>query len=292
MNTTELGVIFRPELPPERLRPIAQLAESVGLAELWLWEDCFYAGGLTAAATALAATERLRVGLGVIPVPLRNVAMTAMEIAGLARLHPGRFQPGVGHGVLDWMGQVGARADSPMTLLREYLTALRGLLDGERVTSEGRYVELQDVGLTWPPVERVPLYAAAVGPKTLALSGALADGTILTGETTPAQLRQAREIVDQARSEAGRSGRHHLTVYVMAATGEGAQHRLEEERRFWKVAPEAPLGVSGDAHAVAAGLLHWIEAGADTVVLQPAAGDPDLARFVEFVATEVRELIP
>jgi alkanesulfonate monooxygenase SsuD/methylene tetrahydromethanopterin reductase-like flavin-dependent oxidoreductase (luciferase family) len=294
VNTTELGVVVRPELPPERLREIARHAESAGLAELWLWEDCFYAGGLTAAATALAATEHLRVGVGVIPVPLRNVAITAMEIAGLARLHPGRFQPGLGHGVQDWMGQVGARAASPMTLLREYLAALRQLLDGERVTTEGRYVQLRDVALTWPPTERVSLRTAAVGPKTLALSGALSDGTILTGETTPAQLRQARAIVDQARSEAGLEGRHQLTVYVMAAIGAGAERRLADERRFWKAEPDAPLGIAndaGDAAAVAEGLDRWIEAGADVVVLQPAAGDPDLEAFVEFVARELRPLI-
>ncbi|MCW2521668.1 MAG: oxidoreductase [Frankiales bacterium] len=292
MNSTGLGVIFRPELPPERLRDIAQLAESVGLAELWLWEDCFYAGGLTAAATALAATQRLRVGLGVMPVPLRNVATTAMEIAGLSRLHPGRFRPGLGHGVLDWMGQIGARAASPMTLLSEYLTALRALLDGERVSTSGRYVQLEDVALTWPPLERVELFTAAVGPKTLAVSGAIADGTVLTGETTPDQLRQARAIVDQARTQAGRGGRHQLTVYVMAATGPDAHRRLDEERRRWSVDPGAQLGVAGDADAVAAGLQAWVEAGADTIVLQPAAGEPDLERFVEFAATEVRALVP
>ena len=57
-------------------------------------------------------------------MPLRNVALTAMEIATLARLFPGRLTVGVGHGVLDWMSQVGGRVESPMTLLREYTAAL------------------------------------------------------------------------------------------------------------------------------------------------------------------------
>ena len=58
------------------------------------------------------------VGIGVLPVPLRNVALTAMETATLHRLFPGRLTVGVGHGVQDWMGQVGARPESPVTLLR------------------------------------------------------------------------------------------------------------------------------------------------------------------------------
>jgi hypothetical protein len=45
------------------------------------------------------------------------------------------------------MGQAGARAASPLTLLSEYLPALRGLLDGARLTVDGRYVSLADVAL-------------------------------------------------------------------------------------------------------------------------------------------------
>lgn len=49
-----LGVVFRPQSPPERLRDVVAAAEEAGVAELWLWEDCFLEGGLTAAAAALA----------------------------------------------------------------------------------------------------------------------------------------------------------------------------------------------------------------------------------------------
>ena len=40
-----------------------------------------------------------------------------MEIATIERLFPGRFVPAIGHGVQRWMGQVGARVESPLTLL-------------------------------------------------------------------------------------------------------------------------------------------------------------------------------
>ena len=59
----------------------------------------------------LGATERLTIGLGLIPVPLRNVAVLAMELATLQRMFPGRLRVGVGHGVQDWMGQVGGPGD-------------------------------------------------------------------------------------------------------------------------------------------------------------------------------------
>ena len=137
---TILAATCWPQVPPERLRTVARAAEDCGLAELWLWEDCFWGGAMSLASALLAWTDRLPVGIGVLPVPLRNVALTAMEVAALHRLFPGRVTVGVGHGVQGWMGQVGARVESPVTLLGEYLQALRGLLRGERLTVDGRYV--------------------------------------------------------------------------------------------------------------------------------------------------------
>jgi alkanesulfonate monooxygenase SsuD/methylene tetrahydromethanopterin reductase-like flavin-dependent oxidoreductase (luciferase family) len=161
---TRLGVVFLPQLAPERLREVAEAADEAGLEELWLWEDCFFESGIASASAALAWTERLRVGIGLLPVPLRNVALTAMEIATMQRLFPGRVRVGVGHGVQSWMGQVGARAGSPVSLLREHLGALRALLDGQELTTNGRYVKLERVKLDWPPDRRLSCSRAPLGP--------------------------------------------------------------------------------------------------------------------------------
>ncbi|MGA5892613.1 LLM class flavin-dependent oxidoreductase, partial [Streptomyces cellulosae] len=182
--TTILGAVFRPQLATERLRSVVRAADAAGLDELWLWEDCFWEGGISTGAAALAWSERLRVGIGLLPVPLRNVAVTAMEAASLHRLFPGRPVIGVGHGVQDWMGQVGARVESPLTLLREHLLALRALLAGETVTTKGRYVSLDDVTLDWPPPGPVDVLAGGIGPRTVRLTGEAADGTILTADTS------------------------------------------------------------------------------------------------------------
>jgi alkanesulfonate monooxygenase SsuD/methylene tetrahydromethanopterin reductase-like flavin-dependent oxidoreductase (luciferase family) len=288
---TVLGTVFLPQLPPERMRRVARAADEAGLEELWLWEDCFLESGIASAAAILAWTERLRVGVGVLPVPLRNVALTAMEVATLNRLFPRRVDIGVGHGVQPWMAQVGARAESPLTLLREHLTALRALLRGERITARGRYVRLDDVALDWPPTAPPAVLAGATGPRTLRLSGELADGTILTASTAPAAVAQARRLVDEGRASSGRGEPHRLIVYLHAATGPGCAERLENELRGWGRAATPDLGVAGDAAAVAAAVRRWADAGADTVVLQPTADDPDHEGFVRFVAEDVRPLV-
>jgi alkanesulfonate monooxygenase SsuD/methylene tetrahydromethanopterin reductase-like flavin-dependent oxidoreductase (luciferase family) len=226
---TGLGAVFRPQLAPERLRSIVRLADSAGLEELWLWEDCFREGGISTAAAALAWTERIKVGVGLLPVPLRNVAVTAMEAAGLYRMFPGRPVLAVGHGVQDWMGQVGARVESPVTLLREHLDALRALLRGERVTVEGRYVKLDDVALDWPPAEPVSVIAGATGPRSLRLAGEAADGTLLTASTSVKGVRRARQLIDEGRESAGRSrdAAHQVVVYLLTATGPDGPTRLQ-----------------------------------------------------------------
>jgi alkanesulfonate monooxygenase SsuD/methylene tetrahydromethanopterin reductase-like flavin-dependent oxidoreductase (luciferase family) len=258
---TTLGAICLPQVPPERLREVAIAAEDSGLDELWLWEDCFWGGAVPACAAALAWTGRLRVGIGVLPAPLRSVVTTAMDTAMLHRLFPGRVMIGVGHGVQSWMRQVGAAEESPMTLLREHLTAARALLRGEKVTVEGRYVQLDEVTLQWPPPS-APLLAGATGDRTLRLSGEVADGTILVAETTPEEVRRARGLIDEGRAAARRDDEHRLIVNIRVP-GVGA----------------------ADAVEVAGGVRSLGAAGADTVVLQPAHESLDPVDMIRFATS-------
>ncbi|KAA1425066.1 LLM class flavin-dependent oxidoreductase [Mumia zhuanghuii] len=288
---TALGVVFRPQLPPERLRSIVRAADGAGLDELWLWEDCFLESGIATSSAALAWSERLHVGVGLLPVPLRNVALTAMEVATLHRLFPGRVTVGIGHGVQDWMAQVGARVESPLTLLHEYATALRALLRGERVSTDGRYVRLDDVALDWPPLGPVPVLAGAVGPRSLVLTGEVGDGTVIDARVTPDGLRDALALVGEGRRRAGRTGEWPVVVYVLAATGPGARERVAAEAASSGHSVDG-LGAAGDADEVAAVVRGLAEAGATTVVLQPTADEPDPEGFVRFAAERVRPLVP
>jgi len=281
----EIGVVFHPEVEPEALPGYAQDAEAAGLDELWLWEDCFREGGIASAATALAVTSSIRVATGVLPMPLRNVALTAMEASTLARMHPGRLILGVGHGVQSWMGQVGARHASPLTLMREYVPALRALLAGERVTTSGRYVTLDDVALDWPPLVPPPVWAAGEGAKTLALAGELAEGTVLTGGTSAEVARQAIAVAGQGRTAAGHADATPVAEFIMAVIAEtpdavpAARARLEAAWEHWSIAPERRGGVVGTPAEIARQLQAWIDAGVTHLVLQPME-DADRTAFL------------
>jgi alkanesulfonate monooxygenase SsuD/methylene tetrahydromethanopterin reductase-like flavin-dependent oxidoreductase (luciferase family) len=289
-TSPRVGCVFRPQLAPERLAGVARAADAAGLDELWLWEDCFAHGGISAAAIALSHSATLTVGVGVLPVPMRNVALTAMELATLDRAFPGRVRIGVGHGVQDWMGQIGARVTSPMTYLREYLTCLSALLRGETVNYSGRYVQLANVRLEWPPNPNIELLAAATGPRTLALSGELSNGTILTSGTSPDELREAMGHINSGRQRAGRTGPHSIIVDIVAATGPDARADALRELEFWQLETSKDLAAFGGADDVAEAARRWLAAGADTVVLQPAA-DVEIESFVAFVGSEVAPLL-
>jgi len=189
-----LGMCFDRTFDPALVTDFARALD--GRAEqLWIIEDCFYTGGVSLAAAALAVTEELTVGLGILPARARTAAITAMEIATLCGLAPGRVLPGIGHGVQDWMAQMGVRPESPLTALDEVLAGVGRLLDGEQVDMAGRYVHLDHVQLDQAPVPRPPVLAGVRGPKSLALAGRVADGVVLD-MAGPAYVRRALEQAD------------------------------------------------------------------------------------------------
>ncbi|TGO05135.1 N5,N10-methylenetetrahydromethanopterin reductase-related protein, SCO5024 family [Serinibacter arcticus] len=269
-----LAVVATPELPTRELLAVARAAEESGLGELWLWEDVYRQSAVAQAGAVLGATERLRIGLGVMPAPLRHVVLAAMDVATLVEMFPGRLTPGIGHGVQSWMEEIGARAASPLTLLREYSQALRPLLHGEAVTSDGRYVHLGDARLVWPPASAPPLYVGAHGPRTLRLAGEVGDGVIFQLGVSPDDARSALVTVGEGRAVRGHDGWFGVCAYV----GVDADLRAE------------------GAAATAAHLQRWVDAGATTVAVVPVTpdGEPDMsdaAGTAAWLGAEVRPLL-
>ncbi|MFJ5927032.1 LLM class flavin-dependent oxidoreductase [Kitasatospora sp. NPDC092948] len=187
-----VGVMLPRDLPASDLIPYARRAEQLGFDEVWVVEDLGWRGGVAQAATALAVTERITVGIGIMPAGARNVCFAAMELATLAQLHPGRVVAGIGHGMPGWMRDAGAWPASPVTLLKEYTTALRTLLRGEPGPANGRYVQCEGVQLTEIPELAPPVILGVRGPKSQAAAGEVADGLLLAEPAAPAYIENSR----------------------------------------------------------------------------------------------------
>jgi 5,10-methylenetetrahydromethanopterin reductase len=277
MSTTpprRLGAMFDRDRAPEELAGFARDLDASGLDDLWLVEDLGWAGGISSAAVALTASPRLRVGIGIVPAPLRNPALLAMELATLARLYPDRLVAGIGHGVAGWMAQVGAATPHKLALLEETVLAVRGLLRGETVTVDGRTVHMRQTALVHPP-QRPPLVVTGVvGPRSLELSGRVADGTIIAEGHGPDDLAAARGHI-------AADGPHELIVYVYLCVDDDPE-RLRATtapvlagQAGWLGVDPSTLYLAGGPAAVAAQRVRALwDAGAHTVVLRPIGADP------------------
>ncbi|TMR15873.1 LLM class flavin-dependent oxidoreductase [Nonomuraea turkmeniaca] len=263
--------MFDRGLPPEQLIPFAKALDATAVDDLWVVEDLGWTGGISSAATALAVTSRLRVGIGIAPAPLRNPMLLAMELGNLARLHPGRLAAGIGHGVSDWMRQVGAAPPSPLALLEETVTAVRALLRGETVTLHGKSVHLDGVSLVHPPAVVPPVLTGVKSPKSLALSGRVAQGTIVPEGIGPAQVPGILERIGAADSDD-----HELVVFTFLHTGgeDIPEAMVEGQASFLGVAPEDVVMAHGSPEEAAAQVKSLWAAGADTVAVRPLGSDP------------------
>ncbi len=241
------------------------------LDELWVVEDVPYAGGISQLSAVLAATHDVTIGHGIAPAPFRNPMALAMEWATLARLYPGRLAGGIGHGLQTWMKSIGESVDSPLTLLEETIVATKQLLHGEDPQMSGRYRSLSDYKLEFPPKVAPPVSAGVVGPKSLHLSGRVADGTILPESTGPEDVAKARAVINAGRAEAGRTDHHRLTVFAGIYCGDLEKLGPPPEGVIvggWDVVEASPT----DA---AAKLQTLIDAEVDSVVLVPFGPGPE-----------------
>jgi len=277
MTNVRIGVMYDRDWDPQGLPGFARAVEALGADDLWVVEDLGWNGGVSAAAVALGATARVRVGIGIAPAPLRSPALLAMELATLARVFPGRLVAGIGHGVQEWMAQAGVAARSPLALLEETITSVRALLHGERVELAGREVRLDGVRLVHPPADVPPVIAGVVRPRSLELSGRVADGTLIAEGHGPRDLEHVRALTTKGGAGPG----HTLTVFAFAHVGDDpdeVSRSLDphtEGHGAWLGRPqEEVFTVSGDAARAAARIGDLAAAGADTVVLRFVGAEP------------------
>ena len=292
-----VGVVFPAAAPPELLPAFAERMEALGFDELWVVEDCFLSGGLTLAATALAVTSRLRVGVGLLPAAVRNAAVCAMEIGTIARMHPGRLSVAFGHGVESWMKQIDARPSRRVRVLGEVVGAVRALLAGERLDAAGSFVNLSGVGLDHPPPHPPDILVGTTGPSGIRLAGRAADGLLLPEGCGPRFVADARQQLDAANApQAPPPG---LVAYAWLRVGEDAVSRrvLGDAVGSWAgsglypgplaaVSPAfdpqtgAParefvddIAVAGEPSQCSAAVMRLFDAGAQRVVLAAVGQD-------------------
>jgi len=167
-------------------------AEGLGYDDVWLTEHHFAEDGhapspLLQAAAIAVKTRKIRIGTSVLLLPLYHPVRVAEDGATIDILSGGRFELGVGIGyrVEEFTGlgiprsQRGGRAN-------EGLEIIRRLWEGETVTFNGKYFQIENVRLTPEPVQRPrpPLWVGGFGDAAVKRAARLGDGFIGTGDIT------------------------------------------------------------------------------------------------------------
>lgn len=189
---------------------LSQEAARLGYTSLWTPEgagqDSFQLCALRWSASRNVVPEGLTTGIAVSPVLYRTPVAFAMSGGTLSQLTGGRFIMGIGSGGAyrpRTRQSLGMGRMSALALMRDYLTAVRGLVAGEEVSYQGETLTLRGVKLAINPPPRTPVYLGSLGPEMLRLAGELADGACLNW-CTPEQIAWSRERIAEGASRAGR----------------------------------------------------------------------------------------
>lgn len=203
----KLGIVLYHgiESGPE-LREYGRIAEAAGFDSLWVTERYFHEETFSLLGYLAAATRDIKLGVGVVNPFTRNPALLGMAAATLDRISGGRFLLGLGRSDR-WViqGKMGIPYAEPLPALKDAVDIIRDLLSGETVTTtEGRF-QLAGAHLAVQPIQHPPpIYLAAIGPKSLRLAGAVADGVLLNAYVPTDYIRYAVREIRQAAEAAGR----------------------------------------------------------------------------------------
>jgi 5,10-methylenetetrahydromethanopterin reductase len=232
----KIGAHFLPEDFPVFVESV-KAAEEAGYDRAWLvdsqmlWQDVW-----VYMTHALAATERIQIGVAVTNLYTRHYSVSASAAATLAQLHPGRVVLGLGRG--DSAVRTLGHSQVATRKMGEVVPRLRALLAGRETDENGTPIRLR-----WASGETVPLMMAATGPRNLRLAGRLADIAMLQVGYNPASVRWA---VEQVRAGAEGAGRDPDEIEIALLGGMWLSNDQQEAREQSRWAAACAANHLGD----------------------------------------------
>jgi 5,10-methylenetetrahydromethanopterin reductase len=228
-----LAVAANGRAPIDEVLDLARTCDSLPVSEIWLTEDYFERGAFAVAGAALAVTQRVRVGIGVVNPWTRHPVLTAMETAALAEIGPGRVLLGLGASNARWMGeQLRLPFERPLSHLLGSVAIIRTALSGEPVDQEWGGQRLA-AKLAFTPPGPIPIALGVKGERALRAGAGVADILLLSALSSPDYVRWVRTVVGP---------RPRLDVLVGVSVDDDAAWARERIRPF----VATYLGVHGD----------------------------------------------
>ena len=195
-----------------------------------------YREAVTACAAIAGATNTVRLVPTAISPYLWHPTPTAMALATLDELAPGRVGVAVSVGNLLNLEESGHRPVRPVAAIGNMVADLRALWTGEPVRSEAPSYRLDGAYMNFSPSAPLPIYVASTGPQVLRLSGRIADGVLLSGGLTLESTRNCLAYAEQGAADAGRTRdsfrRASLIYFSVSPDGKAAVADLKTKLAF------------------------------------------------------------
>jgi len=194
-------------------------AERLGVDCVWSAEAWGH-DAVTPLAFVAARTSRIRLGTGIMQAGTRTPALVAMTAMSLAAMSRGRFLLGLGvSGPQVIEGWHGIRFERPVQRIREMVEIVRRATRGERLEFKGSVYELPLPGgegkalrSAAKPQPNIPVYLATLSPRSLEMTGEIADGWLGTSFMPD----HARVFFDHLETGARRAGRSLASLDLQA----------------------------------------------------------------------------
>jgi 5,10-methylenetetrahydromethanopterin reductase len=259
-----------------------------GFSSAWM-ANIFGLDALTALAVAGHGIGGIEIGTAVVPTYPRHPAVLAQQTLTAALALGSRLALGIGlsHKIVI-ENMYGYSFDAPAAHMREYLSILQPLLEGQPVAVEGKTMRAS-IGLSTPRAGQVPVLLAAMGQQMLRLAGQRTAGTILW-MTGPATTRDyIAPTINAAAAEAGRPAPRVVCVLPVCVTDDpdGARARAAKVFEIYGQLPSyramldregaqgpADVAIVGDEDQVASQIMALAGCGVtDFVAGEFARGD-------------------
>lgn len=200
-----------PVSPVEKLFKIAKVNEEAGFDSIWVPDHLLFIppGIVPEAWSTLGAlagvTENAVLGTCVSDPHRSHPAVLAQKVATVDRISGGRVILGIGAGEAMNLEPFGIEWRKPVSKMIEAVTIMRKLWSGEVFNYEGKFWRLKEAFLQINPIKgKVPVYFGANGPRTLRLTGEMADGW-LSIPLSPRLFRERLKVIREGAEKAGRS---------------------------------------------------------------------------------------
>lgn len=185
-----------------------KMAEDYGFEAVWQAESRLVRDAIVPMAAYAAVTEKIKVGSGVINNWTRNIGLLAATFLTLDDLAPDRIICGIGAWWDPLAKNVGINRTKPLLAMRETVEVFKRLLNLERVSFEGEFIQVSEIELDVVHGRReprnVPIMIGATGDKMMEMTGEIADGCVLNYCVPPEYNLKALELLDKGAKKSGR----------------------------------------------------------------------------------------